>query len=162
MIFLRKLFAFYSFHARASTYKNINTKTFFKTKLNSHLVIYDISLKCDVPPPLIFEYFIIWSSSIFFSRDINKTYHTRYLRRLETWETFTYTIMPGDTDELAWLQNGVYTSKGMFTRALVVSMELLRRKDLAFNLNTNNLYVNLYMPTHSLCVTRINVAREIF
>lgn len=29
--------------------------------------------------------------------------------------------MPGDTDELAWLQNGVYMFKGMFTRALVVS-----------------------------------------
>lgn len=30
--------------------------------------------------------------------------------------------MPGDTDELAWLQNGVYTSKGMFTRALAMSI----------------------------------------
>lgn len=40
--------------------------------------------------------------------------------------------MPGDTDELAWLQNGVYTFKGMFTRALVVSIELRRKLTLNF------------------------------
>lgn len=63
--------------------------------------------------------------------DINETYHISLCYN-EIWETFTYTTMPGDTDELAWLQNGVYTFKGMFTRALVVSIELLRRLTLNF------------------------------
>lgn len=68
----------------------------------------------------------------FFFRDINETYHISVLQWLEIWETFTYTTMPGDTDELAWLQNGVYMFKGMFTRALVVSIQLRQRLMLNF------------------------------
>ena len=52
--------------------------------------------------------------------------------------------MPGDTDELAWLQNGVYMFKGMFTRALVMSIELRSR----LILSTINFHANLYILMH--------------
>jgi len=61
--------------------------------------------------------------------------------------------MPGDTDELAWLQNGVYMFKGMFTRALVMSIELRS----CLILSMINFHANLYILMHRYaCDTRFH------